>query len=75
MIDNMDIENLFKMVEFSYEIDKFNLETKLENIINNSELDAKQKTKKIKKYIAKLALLELNKNKFNTMTNDNNNDK
>jgi hypothetical protein len=75
MIDNMDIENLFKTVEFSYVIDKIKLETKLENIINSSELGVKQKVKKIKKYVAKLALLELQKSKFNTMTNDNNNDK
>jgi hypothetical protein len=71
----MNVENLFKMVWFSYEIDKIKFETKLEKVINCSKLNDKQKSKKIKKYITKLAILELQKNKFNMMTNDNNNDK
>ena len=75
MINFMNIENLFKMVEFSYEVDKIKLETKLENIINSSKLGSQQKLKKIKKYIAKIAFLELQKNKFNTMTNDDINNK
>ena len=71
----MNIENIFKMVDFSYEIDKIKLETKLETIINCNKLKDKQKIKKIKKYVAKLSILEQQKNKFNTMTNGNNNNK
>jgi hypothetical protein len=75
MINFMNIENLFKMVEFSYEIDKIKIETKLEKIINSGKLGNQQKVKKIKKYIAKMVFLELQKNKFKTMTNDDNNNK
>jgi hypothetical protein len=71
----MEIENLFKIVKISYEMDKIKLETKLETIINSGKIKNDKKVKKIKKYIGKLALLELHKNKFNMMTNDDNNNK
>lgn len=71
----MNIENLFKMVEFSFEIDKIKLQTKLENIINCGEVGTNKKVKKIRSLINKLALLELQENKFKSMTDDDNNNK
>jgi len=71
----MNIENLVKMVEFSFEIDKIKLQTKLENIINCGEVGTNKKVKKIRSLINKLALLELQENKFKSMTDDDNNNK
>lgn len=69
----MDLDNIFKMVDISYDFDKIKLETKLEEIINCGDLNSEKKVKKIKKYVAKLAFLELQKNKFKIMTDDNDN--
>jgi len=68
----MDVERLFKIVMMDLNSDILKLEDELESTIN-SNLDVNKKTKKIKKLLSKMVMIEASIVKFTNMVSTNNN--
>lgn len=68
----MDGERLFKIVMMDLNSDILKLEDELESTIN-SNLDVNEKTKKIKKLLSKMVMVEASIVKFTSMVSINNN--
>ena len=68
----MDGERLFNIVMMDLNSDILKLEDELESTIN-SNLDVNEKTKKIKKLLSNIAMVEASVVKFTSMVSINNN--